>query len=115
MIGKNIYSIRKSRGLSLSELAERAKVSKSYLSNIERNLHHNPSVNVLEKIALVLDVELQDLLYSEENINSKIPLDREWVDFVLELKKWGIEKEQIEEYKTLIEFIKWKNENLKVE
>lgn len=110
MIGKNIYSIRKSRGLSLSELAERAKVSKSYLSNIERNLHHNPSVNVLEKIALVLDVELQELLSSNENTNSKISLDNEWVEFILELKKSGIEKDQIEEYKTLIEFIRWKRE-----
>lgn len=110
MIGKNIYSIRKSRGLSLSELAERAKVSKSYLSNIERNLHHNPSVNVMEKIAFVLDVELQDLLSTEENSISKTPLDNEWVDFVLELKKSGIEKDQFEEYKTLIEFIKWKKE-----
>lgn len=39
MLGKNIYQFRKKRGLTLSELAERAGVSKSYLSNIERNIN----------------------------------------------------------------------------
>ena len=37
MIGKNILRIRKGRALSLTELAERANIAKSYLSNIERN------------------------------------------------------------------------------
>lgn len=32
-------SISKKKGLTLSELAERAGVSKSYLSNIERNIN----------------------------------------------------------------------------
>lgn len=44
MIGNKIYKFRKQRGLSISELAERAKISKSYLSNIERNLNSNPPI-----------------------------------------------------------------------
>ncbi|MCM3600547.1 helix-turn-helix domain-containing protein [Robertmurraya korlensis] len=110
MIGKNIYQIRKRKGLSLSELAERAKISKSYLSNIERNLNQNPSINMIEKIASVLDVDMQVLLYSNTNGDPRTTLEREWIDFVQQLKDSGIEKEQIEEYKTLIEFIQWKNE-----
>ena len=43
MIGKNIAEIRKKRGYTLSELAELANISKSYLSNIERNINKNPS------------------------------------------------------------------------
>ncbi|MGX2961370.1 helix-turn-helix domain-containing protein [Peribacillus sp. JNUCC 23] len=43
--------IRKQRGLTLSELAEKAFISKLYLSNIERSLNKNPSIQVLEKIA----------------------------------------------------------------
>lgn len=113
MIGKNIYQIRKNKGLSLSELAERAKISKSYLSNIERNLNQNPSINMMEKIANVLDVDMQVLLNSDENIDPRSTLESEWIDFVQQLKESGIEKEQIEEYKTLIEFIKWKNEQQK--
>lgn len=109
MIGKNIYELRKKRGLTLSELAGRANISKSYLSNIERNMNRNPSIQVVKKIASVLDVDLHMLLkvgVSEEDF--QLP-DKEWFDLVNELKKSGIDKEQLQEYKTLIEFIKWQN------
>jgi XRE family transcriptional regulator, master regulator for biofilm formation len=110
MIGKNISEIRKSKGFTLTELADRAGIAKSYLSNIERNLNQNPSINVMEKIAFVLDVELKTLLKTETNNEPKPQqLDQEWVDFVKELIKSGIEKEQIQEFKTVLEFIKWQN------
>ena len=108
MIGKNIYEIRKRRGLTLSELAGRANISKSYLSNIERNLNRNPSIQVMGKIALVLDVDLKMLLRTDTNKEEEKLPDKEWIDLVSELKESGIEKE---EYKTLIEFIKWQNQN----
>lgn len=110
MIGKNILEIRKKRDLSLTELAERANISKSYLSNIERDLNKNPSIKVMEKIATVLKVELKTLLTSGSSQEIKHGLDQEWVEFIHELKESGIGKEQIQEYKKLIEFIKWKNE-----
>lgn len=106
MIGKNIYDIRKRRGLTLTELADRAGIAKSYLSNIERNLNQNPSINVVEKIALVLDVELKTLLKAE-TLDDKQFIESEWLDFVNELKDSGINKDQIQEYKTVIKFIKW--------
>jgi XRE family transcriptional regulator, master regulator for biofilm formation len=108
MIGKNIYEIRKRKGLTLSELAGRANISKSYLSNIERNLNRNPSIQVMGKIALVLDVDLKMLLRTGTNEEEEKLPDKEWIDLVSELKESGIEKE---EYKTLIEFIKWQNQN----
>lgn len=112
MIGDNIYRIRKQRGLTLSELAERALISKSYLSNIERNLNNNPSIHVLEKIASVLQVELQRLIkpYSEfENASS--PVEDEWLSLIDELRENGIEKEKVEDFKVLIEFLKWRRLN----
>lgn len=111
MIGKNINEFRKKKGLTLSELAIRANVSKSYLSNIERNLNQNPSIQIIEKIAAVLDVDLRTLLGSQR-INQLFP-DREWLDFVNDLKKSGVEKEQLPEYKKVIEFVKWQNVNKK--
>ncbi|MBW8348406.1 helix-turn-helix domain-containing protein [Bacillus sp. IITD106] len=110
MIGTNIYEIRKSKGLTLTEVADRAGIAKSYLSNIERSVNKNPSINVVEKIAKVLDVDVRILL--NPNFEQKpMQLDKEWVDFARELKESGVGKEQFEEYKTLIEFIKWKKEN----
>jgi len=107
MIGKNIHEIRKKRGLTLSELAEKANVSKSYLSNIERELNDNPSIQVLEKISVVLGVDFRTILGSEPE--PKILQDNEWLDFVNELKESGIEKENFQEYKTVFEFVKWQN------
>ncbi|WP_440603795.1 helix-turn-helix domain-containing protein [Bacillus sp. GB_SG_008] len=112
MIGKNIYRFRKNRGLTLSELAERAGISKSYLSNIERNINQNPSIQVMEKIALVLEADLNTLLEAKTYVEKKQQIEREWIDFVYELKKAGIDKEELREYKILIDFIKWQNSGI---
>lgn len=109
MIGKNIYELRRRRGLSLSELSERSGISKSYLSNIERDVHKNPSIQIIEKISDVLNVDLKALLkpgYSQDNMIA----EQELFEFAKELKNTGIEKEQIQEYRQLIDFIKWQNE-----
>lgn len=110
MIGKNIQEIRKRKGLTLSELAIRATISKSYLSNIERSVNTNPSVQILEKIATVLDVDLKTLIESTYQ-SQKLP-ESEWLDFIKELKESGVEKEQLQEFKTVIKFIKWQNKKL---
>ncbi|MCM3115091.1 helix-turn-helix domain-containing protein [Neobacillus sp. MER 74] len=110
MIGRNIYEIRMKNGLTLSELAERSGISKSYLSNIERSLNQNPSIQVINKIALVLNVDLKTLLENETSQKEEVILDHDVIALVKEIKESGIKKEQIEEYKTLIEFIKWQNQ-----
>lgn len=51
MIGDRIKNLRKAKRILLSELADKAGVAKSYLSTIERNIHTNPSIPFLEKIA----------------------------------------------------------------
>ncbi len=53
-IGKKIAELRKKRNLSIRELAEKAGVTSSLLSQIERGLA-NPSLNTLKIIAKVLD------------------------------------------------------------
>ncbi|WP_040203803.1 XRE family transcriptional regulator [Neobacillus jeddahensis] len=110
MLGENIAKIRKQRGYSLTELADLTNISKSYLSNMERNLNKNPSLQIMSKIATVLDVDLITLLNSGNPDVSHVYLEKEWVDFVRELKESGLEVDQIRQYKTLIEFIKWTNE-----
>ncbi|MGJ7919498.1 helix-turn-helix domain-containing protein [Neobacillus sp. LXY-4] len=111
MIGKNINEFRKKKGLTLSELADRAQISKSYLSNIERNLNQNPSIKVIKKIGKVLDVDLKTLLITGECTQSETHFDNEWLDFIKEIKDLEIEKEQIKEFKTIVDYIKWKNQN----
>lgn len=108
MIGRNIYEIRMKKDFTLSELADRAGVSKSYLSNIERNLNRNPSIQVIRKIANVLDVDLKVLLKTGLTEDDQLP-DNEWIELVHELQKSGIKKEQLQDFKQVIEFIKWQN------
>ena len=86
------------------------------MSNIERNINQNPSIHIIEKIAQVLDVELKTLIERKSGKRHEQAIETEWIDFIEELKKSGIKKRTIQEYKTLmIEFIKWKkfNSNIK--
>ncbi|RLL42764.1 XRE family transcriptional regulator [Oceanobacillus piezotolerans] len=108
MIGDKIQKIRKSRGMTLSECAERANISKSYLSNIERNLNQNPSIQIIEKVALVLGVEVSSLIST--NSTHEEPTESEWLDFVKELKESGVKTHHLQGFRTVIEFAKWQNE-----
>ena len=94
MIGKNIYRIRMQKGFSLSELADRANISKSYLSTIERNLTDNPSIHVMDKLAKVLDVELKTLLATGSAKDNEQPMrmESEWIEFINDLKESGIKE-----------------------
>lgn len=112
MIGKNIAKIRQRRGYTLSELADLAQISKSYLSNIERNINKNPSLEIMQKIARVLNVDFMMLIEPELDIDSHLYVEHEWSELLRELKELGISKNDIQEYKTLVEFIKWQNKNL---
>jgi transcriptional regulator with XRE-family HTH domain len=60
-LGEFIRSQRQLAKLSLRDLAERARVSNPYLSQIERGLHA-PSVRVLSSIAGALGLSAETLL-----------------------------------------------------
>lgn len=113
MIGKNIQELRKKKGLTLSELAGKANISKSYLSNIERELNDNPSIQVVEKISTVLGVDFKTLLdtFQEKGDSS----ENEWMVLINELRELGVDLDKIHEYKTVFEFIKWQNDIAKKE
>lgn len=63
-VGATMQALRQSQGLSLDELSRRAGVSKSMLSQIERN-QANPTVAVVWRLANALRVELSELLGGE--------------------------------------------------
>jgi transcriptional regulator with XRE-family HTH domain len=64
-IGARITSLRHDKGLSLSELASVATVSKSYLSTVEKGSGSRPGAAFLHKIAQALGVTLADLVGRE--------------------------------------------------
>lgn len=63
----NLKTIRKSRGLTQKELAEKSKVSFSMISKLESGEKENPSYNTLKNLARALDVTVNELLYDGMN------------------------------------------------
>ena len=53
---------RKELGLSMSQLARRAYVSKPYISQIENNVSKNPSIGTLMALSDALECSIQDLI-----------------------------------------------------
>ena len=56
-LGKKVQDFRNKSGMSLRELAKRAGLTASMLSQIERNLV-NPSINTLKVIAAALEIPM---------------------------------------------------------
>ncbi|MET3684199.1 XRE family transcriptional regulator of biofilm formation [Alkalibacillus flavidus] len=100
MIGERVQQYRKQAGMTLSQLAEEAGVAKSYISAIERNLQQNPSIQFLEKVAAVLNIDVDQLIKDE-------PLDDDWEQLVKDAMESGVSKEAFREF---IEFNKQKKE-----
>lgn len=61
-IGNAIQLVRTKRKLSQSELANRASISVSYLSLLERS-KRDPALSVVEKIAAALGMPIELLLF----------------------------------------------------
>ncbi|MNJ53083.1 HTH-type transcriptional regulator SinR [compost metagenome] len=102
-IGERIQKFRLDKEMSLSELAGKADVAKSYLSNVERSIQSNPSIQFIEKIADALNVSIPMLLYEDQPAEHL--LDPEWSLLVQEAMDSGISKK---EFKNFLEFQKWK-------
>ncbi|MCH6265994.1 helix-turn-helix domain-containing protein [Neobacillus citreus] len=112
MIGERIKNIREQKKYSITELAELANVSKSYLSYIERNLNKNPSIHFLMKIAKPLNVSIEYLLTGLDqadgpNSSSDKLLDKEWRNMIEKAIEEGINKEDFREYINYIKFKIW--------
>lgn len=60
-VGQALKSLRKNKGFTLEELAERAEVSVSYLSHIERGTRQAP-LSTLETLAHILGANLYSLM-----------------------------------------------------
>lgn len=97
MDGKKIRDLRMKRGISLTELSKLSGVSKSYLSFIERGKQTNPSIEVIEKIAKALKIDLQSLITTQtKNTKNTGPeIDREVIQLALEMSNSNIDKEKL--------------------
>ena len=59
-VGLNMQRMRVANGWSQEELAERSGLHRTYVSGVERGIR-NPTVTVLEKLAMALGASIGDL------------------------------------------------------
>lgn len=60
-LGEYIRGQRLKHGMSLRQLAEKLQLDRSYISRLEAGHYKHPSPEVLQRIALVLEIDYQDL------------------------------------------------------
>jgi len=65
--GEQIRTMRKEKNLSLDELAQKAGVSVSYLSEIERD-YKTPSLKTVEKLRSALHISSREFVQNEEGV-----------------------------------------------
>ena len=72
LIGWNLRRLRTAKGISQTRLADIAGVDRTYLSRLERMIE-NPSVGILDKISLALDVTTAELFAPQDEEAAKLP------------------------------------------
>lgn len=100
-LGENVKRIRRERGLSQSQLAERADVSKSMISSIERGTRKT-SYDSLVQLTHALNCKLSDLT-GNDYINKEKIDEESWLLFADRMQREGYSLDDIERW---VEFAK---------
>lgn len=72
IVGWNIRRLRVERGIAQERLAFDAGIDRSYLGGLERGLH-NPTIDLVQRLADTLDVELAELVRSPPEGAQRLP------------------------------------------
>ena len=67
VVSKNIKKQRKLKGLTQEQLAQKIVYSTQFISNIESKNHQTFSLGTLWRIALVLDININELFVEDDN------------------------------------------------
>lgn len=66
LVSKNIKKIRKEKGLTQEQLANKMQYSTQFISNIESKNHQTFSLGTLWRLSLVLSIDIKDLFTEED-------------------------------------------------
>lgn len=64
-----IKEIRKKKNITVYKLSQITGIARTYLLELENNKKFNPTLSVMYKIASALEVKIDDLFYTEFNLN----------------------------------------------
>jgi len=117
-LGQVVADRRKELGFSQDDLAQKAGISRAYISLIERAEATNISTKILDNLAITLGVPITKLLGQPEHSELLIPpalrefaltekLNLETVDKLARLPRRGKEPQTAKDWKKLYEAIKF--------
>lgn len=89
-LGEKLKSIRTAKFLSLEDLAQKAKLTRSFLSQVEKN-KTSPSIASLVRIAAALQVHVADLFLDEAQEDKYIIRPEERESFLIAKERIRIE------------------------
>ncbi|GAB4581247.1 MAG: hypothetical protein Fur0022_39940 [Anaerolineales bacterium] len=116
-LAEQVFNRRRALGFSQSELADRAGISRNYVSLIERAEAANLSLNVLNSLAMALGVTPAELTGEAPEAHTLIPpalrdfalqagLSFEMVDRLARIPRRGAEPKSPAEWQALFEAVK---------
>ena len=94
-----IKNVRKSKNITLYRLVKNTGLSYSYLSELENNKVYNPSLKTMYSISKALDVKVDDLFYSELDIETLRAEMHSRID------KYGINSKEVMEVSQIIDLL----------
>lgn len=98
-IGSRIKAIRKEKGITQTDLALKAGISRTYLADIEGN-RYAPSLKILGVVAEALNLKVSDLIEDKE----KDPeLTESYIEVIQSARKAGVTPDKLQ---ALIEVLK---------
>lgn len=65
MYQNRMREIRKEKGITLTEIANKTGISIGYLSHLEKGTRKNPSIEMMDKISKYLDKSVSDVFFTE--------------------------------------------------
>jgi len=102
MLGVKIKNLRMEKGYSISQLAAKAQVSKSYLSHLENHQHSNPSLHILSKLATTLETPLDYFLGDQQS--KLVRVNEEWLHAIEDSVKEGMTMEEFFEFQLYLKY-----------
>lgn len=94
-----IKNIRERKNLTIYKLSKLTGINRAYLTQLENNKRFNPTMQILDKIANALDVNIKQLFYSLDEIE---PLRAEMHS---RIDKYGINSKEVMEISQIIDLL----------
>lgn len=94
-----IKNVRESKNITLYRLMKLTGLSYSYLSELENNKVFNPSLKTMYTIATALDVKVDDLFYSE------LDLEKLRAEMHNRIDLFGIDSKEVLEISQIIDLL----------